>query len=284
MRPGAQKFLFFGAALGLFVLLLSFIAIGLLSPPFVCSLSCPRIARNISCMIIHRVGVPFFGYTLVGVSMLGLVWGIFTLLRATASLKRTMNRLGATSFLEPSPGVFLIPAGSLAVAFSVGYLRPKVFVTQALWDRLDPNERQGLLAHETQHVKAKDGLMLAWLELISRAFFLIPVLSWLKERFREAMELAADDAAIKSGVPRETLALALIKIARASSFGECKGLKFSPGFERAIEPRLWRLFQPGRYEGLPTPIWRPLVLSLPGICWAVLPVLFSAFHHPSCIP
>lgn len=283
MRPNLRKLLFFWVSLGLFGLLLAFITLGLLSPPFICAQSCPRISSSFFCLIVHRVGVPFFGYTLAGVSLVGLSWGIFTLLRATASLKRTLSRLGSGPLSEPFPGVFLVPAGSLAMAFSAGYLRPKVFVTSALWDQLDTRERQGLLMHEAQHVKSRDGFMLAWLELVSRAFFLIPLFAWLKERFKEAMELAADDAVLKSGVSKETLALALIKVARAASFSPYKSLTFSPGFEQAITLRLQNLLQPEYLEASPPSFRRPLVLSLPGICWAILPILFAFFHNPTCV-
>ena len=279
MSPQAKKLFFFWAALGLFVCLLAALMFGLLSPPFVCSPLCSQVSIRPFCLIVHRLGVPLFGYTLAVLMVAGLAWGSSTIARATISTRRHLASLNRKP-LPASREVFLIPAGSLATAFSVGYFRPKVFITQALWHQLVKEEREGLLLHEAHHAKASDGMMLALLELISRAFFLIPLFSWLKERFREMMEFAADDAALTGGTGKVVLASALLKVAKISPVAA--PISINPAFEQGLEVRVKRLLGMLPQEGHATPPYQALFMSLPGVCWAIFPAVFSTLHGPSC--
>ncbi|MDY7017117.1 MAG: M56 family metallopeptidase [Nitrospirota bacterium] len=279
MSPQSKKLFFFWAALGLFVCLLAVLMFGLLSPPFVCSPICSQVNKRPLCLIVHRLGVPLFGYTLAILMVSGLAWGSATIARATISIRRHLASLDRKP-LPDSPQVFLIPAGSLATAFSVGYFRPKVFITQALWRHLVKEEREGLLLHEAHHAKASDGLMLALLELISRAFFFIPLFFWLKERFREMMEFAADDAALTGGTGKVALASALLKVAKISPVAAPPSI--NPAFEQGLEVRVKRLLGMLPQEGHGTPPYHALFMSLPGVFWAIFPAVFSTLHSPSC--
>ena len=279
MSPQAKKLFFFWAALGIFVCLLAVLMFGLLSPPFGCSPLCSQVNKRPLCLIVHRLGVPLFGYTLAILVVSGLVWGSATIARATISIRRHLAGLNRKPLLA-SHRVFLIPAGSLATAFSVGYFRPKVFITLALWRQLVKEEREGLLLHEAHHAKASDGLMLALLELISRAFFFIPLFSWIKERFREMMEFAADDAALTGGTGKVVLASALLKVAKVSPAEPPPSI--NPCFEHGLEVRVKRLLGMFPQEGQGTPPYHALFMSLPGVLWAIFPAVFSTLSSPTC--
>lgn len=280
MSPQTRKLFFFWSALGFSACLLAFLVIGLVSPPLACSPLCSQVNKGPFCFIVHRIGVPMFGYTLASVMVAGLAWGFASIAKATISIRRHLASLERKP-LASSPKVFLIPAGSLATAFSVGYFRPKIFITQALWRQLVKEEREGLLLHEAHHAKASDGLMLAMLELIARAFFLVPLFSWLKERFREMMEFAADDAALKGGTGKVVLASALLKVARVSPVAA--PLSINPSFEQGLEVRVKRLLGMLPQEGCRPPLFQILLISLPGVFWAIFPALFSIIHRPGCI-
>ena len=80
-----------------------------------------------------------------------------------------VDRLCAMSDL-PKPRVAIIPT-DVPNAFATGR-SPKhsaVAVTQGLWDRLEPKEVEGVLAHELSHIANRDVAVMTIAELLLHA-------------------------------------------------------------------------------------------------------------------
>ena len=61
-------------------------------------------------------------------------------------------------------------------AFCAGLLRPRVVLTSALLDALDPDERQAAVEHELSHVRGGAPLKLLLGHLAVRTLFWVPLL------------------------------------------------------------------------------------------------------------
>ncbi len=103
----------------------------------------------------------------------------------------------------------------------VGVLHPKLFVAAQIFDSLNQEELDAVIAHETAHIAARDNLK-HWLTRICRdVLMILPSDRSLDREWAEAIELAADEEAVsrKNGATALDLAQALIKIARLVPIG-----------------------------------------------------------------
>jgi hypothetical protein len=104
--------------------------------------------------------------------------------------------------------------GAPLAAATVGLVRPRVLVSAALRERLDPSALNAALAHEHAHVRHRDPLRI-WLAQ------LVTDLQWPSrgavDRLRDwqrALELARDEEARRQGAKGEDLAAAIILATR----------------------------------------------------------------------
>ncbi|MGM0633619.1 MAG: M48 family metalloprotease [Pseudomonadota bacterium] len=75
------------------------------------------------------------------------------------------------------------------VVFTLGWLRPDVYVSRGLIDRCDNSDLQVILAHERAHRRRRDNLRI----LIGRLLCLVAPLSW-KQRVLDDLELLSEQA------------------------------------------------------------------------------------------
>jgi beta-lactamase regulating signal transducer with metallopeptidase domain len=92
---------------------------------------------------------------------------------------------------------------------AAGILRPSVWVSQAAEFALSEREFETALRHEVMHVRCRDNLKKLILRLVA-----FPGMAELERAWREASEMAADDAAVSSATEALDLAAALIKLSR----------------------------------------------------------------------
>lgn len=105
-------------------------------------------------------------------------------------------------------------------AFCVGLARPRIYVSTAALTLLTPIELAAVVAHEAHHQLRRDPLRILAARVVADAFFFLPALRRLGERYRELAELAADEAAVNVKGP-SALASALLR------FGE-RGARAGP--------------------------------------------------------
>lgn len=124
-------------------------------------------------------------------------------------------------------------------AFTVGWWKPKIFVSRALAMRLTVDEMVALFAHEGAHADRRDPLRLSLARFIARTLFWLPTLARLADDLADEAEVVADDAAARRGPL--TLASALVEI--ASTFRPTRLSDAAIGFCRhdLLERRVRRL-------------------------------------------
>jgi Zn-dependent protease with chaperone function len=106
-----------------------------------------------------------------------------------------------------------------AFAFTYGFPRSRVALSQGLIDALDRDQLDAVLAHEAHHVRQRDPLKLVAARVASSASFFLPVLAGVRERYRAASELAADRRAM-AVAGRGPLASALGRVIRGPAWPE----------------------------------------------------------------
>lgn len=80
------------------------------------------------------------------------------------------------------------------VAFTLGALRPRIYLSEAVWKSA---HRDAILEHEQVHLRARHPLLLATARLSARIFWYLP-LAWKVLRELETVaELCADEAAVR---------------------------------------------------------------------------------------
>jgi beta-lactamase regulating signal transducer with metallopeptidase domain len=105
--------------------------------------------------------------------------------------------------------VRVAPATGPAV---LGLLRPEIVVPRSLL-ALGDDELRLILAHEREHLKARDHLLLAAAWLVAIAFPWHPAVWYLVARLRLAIELDCDARVLRAGVPRSSYGSLLIDMA-----------------------------------------------------------------------
>jgi beta-lactamase regulating signal transducer with metallopeptidase domain len=100
-------------------------------------------------------------------------------------------------------------AGAVPPLTAAGILRPSVWLSRAAEFVLTERELESALRHEVVHVRRRDNLRKLLLRLVA-----FPGMAELESAWREASEMAADDAAVSSAAEALDLAAAVIKLSR----------------------------------------------------------------------
>jgi beta-lactamase regulating signal transducer with metallopeptidase domain len=100
-------------------------------------------------------------------------------------------------------------SGAAPPLTAAGILRPTVWLSRAAEFVLTERELQSALRHEVVHVRRRDNLRKLILRLIA-----FPGMAEMESVWREATEMAADDAAVSSASEALDLAAAVIKLSR----------------------------------------------------------------------
>jgi Zn-dependent protease with chaperone function len=151
-------------------------------------------------------------WVLLGLALMG-VSAIAVALRAGLRQRRAYGRFlaGLEVIGNLSDPRVVVIADPRPQAFCAGYLRPRVYISQAALKLLGDAELQAVLAHEEHHRRVRDPLRLACGRIISQALFFLPALRALFGRYSDLAELNADRAAVRVGAGgREALASALL--------------------------------------------------------------------------
>jgi len=139
--------------------------------------------------------------------------GMVRVLRARARTTRAVKRwlLRTSSTGNPKRTPTLSAASGAPALILVGIRTPRVMVSDAAATVLSDDELQVAIRHELGHMRYWDNFKKALINAIP-----FPCMSSLETAWREAAELAADDAAVRNRQDALDLAAALIKLSRSS--------------------------------------------------------------------
>jgi Zn-dependent protease with chaperone function len=167
-------------------------------------------------------------------------------------------------------------------AFTWGLRHPRVAVSTALPAQLDPLEPEAVLAHERYHVTNFDPAKLFATRALPAAFFYLPVMRPLLDRYLTARELAADRRALERHGVRP-LAGALLKVVSAPNWADLSTAA-AIGGDEALDSRLAQL-EDGA-EPAPTRLSMHSIglsaLGATAVVWSVAAVLV-AFGGPAAL-
>lgn len=156
--------------------------------------------------------------------VIGLAYALYDRIRAVLRVRGTLGSLHSTVPADGDP--FWLAAKGAGInadririvrelptpAFTVGWLRPRIYVAESLAERLSPDELQALIAHEGAHVARRDPLRLSLLRFLALTLFWLPALRRLADDMADEAEIQADDRAARE----HPLALASAILALAS--------------------------------------------------------------------
>ncbi|MFZ3265878.1 MAG: M56 family metallopeptidase [Terriglobales bacterium] len=153
-------------------------------------------------------------FVLAACSLLILCAGLVRALRAQAktslAVRRWLSRTASTGDNDAARPTLSAGNGAPALIL-VGIQKPQVMISDMAAQVLSAEELQAAVRHEIGHMRSWDNLKKV---LISATPF--PGMACLEGAWREAAELAADDAAVMNRRDALDLAGALIKISRYS--------------------------------------------------------------------
>jgi Zn-dependent protease with chaperone function len=96
-------------------------------------------------------------------------------------------------------------------SFTYGLMAPRVAISRGLVEAVNTDELRAVLHHEHYHVGNADTLKLVMARAAPSAFFFLPALSHLRDRYLAGRELAADRAAVRA-CGQAPLTTALLKV------------------------------------------------------------------------
>jgi beta-lactamase regulating signal transducer with metallopeptidase domain len=117
--------------------------------------------------------------------------------RQVRAHRRMLRVLPVARPLTDHPAVLVVDS-PVPLAFCAGWLRPRVYVSAGVLERLSDRELRAVLAHEQQHGAVRDPLRLAVSRVLCQALFFLPVLGSLHATYADAAELTADAAALEA--------------------------------------------------------------------------------------
>jgi beta-lactamase regulating signal transducer with metallopeptidase domain len=148
----------------------------------------------------------------MAVMLAGLWNGAAALLRASRTVARWSSEARVIDLNDVDSRVsipVLRVSGAAPPLTAAGILRPSVWLSQAAAFVLSERELQSALRHEVVHLRRRDNLRKLILRLVA-----FPGMAELESAWREATEMAADDAAVASATEALDLAAAVIKLSR----------------------------------------------------------------------
>ena len=173
---------------------------------------------------------------------------------------------------RPHPGVQVVRDGR-PVVYCLPGRRGRVVVTTGALDRLPADQLTVVLAHERAHLRGRHDLVLLFTAVLASAFPFVPLFRGAQRRVPGLLEMAADDAAVRSG-GRHALARALGTLSQTATPVGALGAGGASALARVL-----RLSQPrcslGRGRGGLVVLGIVLTLAAP-IAIAVAPVVSAA--------
>jgi Zn-dependent protease with chaperone function len=181
-----------------------------------------------------------------------------------------INRLGITG--DQDVHIF---SSSQPMAFTMGFLKPKVFLATGLLSLLDKHEIKAVIYHELQHKKSADPLKMFILSLCASVFWYIPLLKWMLNQYKIAREIVADQYAIDQMGSPVQLGSALLKLLKKGS-GFSMPFTYASFADTSVNYRIKQILDPQAKISFKPPI-RSTLVSLNIILFISILYMFNLY-------
>lgn len=130
------------------------------------------------------------------------------------------------------------------LAFAMGMLHPKVYVSTGLMSMLDEEEIDAVVHHELHHKYSYDPLKAFAFSMLTKVIWYIPVLKHMRQSYSVFREVIADDYAIQQTGTELGVGQALLKLIKNRTKFQ-KQTKFAVSFgDRALNLRIQKILNP----------------------------------------
>lgn len=154
-------------------------------------------------------------------------------------------------------------------AFTLGLLKPKIFLSTGLLELLEDEELEAVIHHERFHKEHRDPLKMFLLSLFSSAMAYLPILKWCHQHYKMSREILADDYAMNKQGTSLYLGGALLKLLKRANSKQMP-VTVSSFVDTSINYRIRRILDP--QTDIPLKIPMPLTIVSVNVL-----VLLSAF-------
>jgi Zn-dependent protease with chaperone function len=153
----------------------------------------------------------------------GISLGLVTLFRQLVATAVLIRRLVARKIALP-PSVRIAASGlnldgridvvadDRPFSFCYWFLRPRICLSTALVERLDPDELRAVLHHERYHLRQRDPLRQVVARYFAAGLYVVPVVDELVSFHTLQKEIEADEEAVRASGDVRSLASALYKL------------------------------------------------------------------------
>jgi Zn-dependent protease with chaperone function len=210
--------------------------------------------------------LPFVWYPFMpGLLLLVVIRGSLSLMQQMRATRHLIHLFYPLRETPPTRLLALLPAHRLSVedivffnfepahAFSLGFWRPRIWLTAGFVNLLTDEELATVLAHEAHHCRQRDPLRLLIGRTLKSAFFFLPLVSHLAEAVELQQEMAADRSAILHAGNDLPLLCTLQKMLKQGATGGVSSAAAYSPFN-VTEARLRRLIYPAQRRN-----WRVVV-------------------------
>ena len=153
----------------------------------------------------------------------GISLGLLTLFRQLVATAVLIRRLVAQKVALPfsvviaASGLDLdgrvdVVADERAFSFCYWFLRPRICLSTALVERLEPDELRAVLHHERYHLRQRDPLRQIVARYFAAGLYVVPVVDELLSFHTLQKEIEADQEAVRASGDVRSLASALYKL------------------------------------------------------------------------
>jgi len=165
---------------------------------------------------------------------------LYALFRTVSRILRTLAFVDRSERLAvplgtvppfPFPENVTVFEDRLPLAFTGGFLKPRIFLSTKLMEILDEKEIRAVVLHESHHQRSKDPLKGLMVSFLSDFLFFLPVSRFLSRAFRLSSELTADAYSVSSQADPLDLVSSLLKVRKLN--GPAASWFFDPTTERA---------------------------------------------------
>ncbi len=143
--------------------------------------------------IIRSTGL-YVGIALGAVVLLLWVNLVMAILRSALSVMRTNRYLAGLDLEQIDDLTYKLKSGEIT-AFTAGILRPKVYVSQAIFTKFSKRELQSVICHESFHARTYDPLRKLIIDFVSHLLPSFPYKRMLFHNYDVLSELSADEYA-----------------------------------------------------------------------------------------